>query len=376
MTNLVRQINTAFVIAGQPFPVYQWKARLANQGNMATAEAEGAYSDLVDSGLDILAASAAADGAELDIYAGYDGDSRLIFSGVVDDIEIDADQNLFEVKGRDWASKLADGRQTMAGMNYRNQTIGMIVHQIADKLGFNSDITDPGTNAGPTMNGENFFNPRSTDFWNLLQTLAADVGYECWVTPDQTLHFGPEQDQGTINCTYGGEPNSGVENPAWGLKVKFNPRNNSNITVKAISYDPQTTQKVIASATAAPLNVKAGKKTATSITSTSKVKYPSPGKSGSSGTPKTVHYIRCAGLTPEQAQAKCKAQADELAKHQLIISICIEGNPDIRIHSNLVINQVQIDAISEVPLNVAEVEHSFSMDQGYVTACRALGQIA
>jgi prophage tail gpP-like protein len=111
---------------------------------MATAEAKGALSDLIDAGLDIISASLTMNGAELDIYAGYNGNSQLIFSGVVDTCDLDWDENTYEIKGRDHAASLADGKQTLANINYRNQSVAQIVQQVADQFGFATNITDPG----------------------------------------------------------------------------------------------------------------------------------------------------------------------------------------------------------------------------------------
>lgn len=342
---------------------------------MATANASGVFSDLVDSGLDIFAESQSMNGAELDIYAGYDGSSDLIFSGVVDECEIDVDENTFKVSGRDHAASLMDGRQTLAGLNYRNRSVAQIVQQIAQKFNFSTDIQDPGIKAGPTMNGENFFNPHSQTYWMLLQSLADNVGYECWVTPDQTLHFRKEQTQGNFSCQYGWGPNDGASIPAWGLKVTYSPRNNSNITIKAISQNLQSTEQVIASATAKPIQLKLGKSTKTSITG-GKAPSSSKGSSGSKSPIKTVHYIRCAGLTPEQAQAKCQAMADDLAKHQVTVGLTVWGTKDLKIHSSVNLDQSSVKAVNNVPLNVAEVHHSFTMDEGWVTGFRALGQVS
>ena len=85
--------------------------------------------------------------------------------------------------------------------------------------------------------------PPPQNYWLLLQKLADEVGYECYMQPDQTLYFGPEQDAGTITVNYGAPAGSGAENPGWGLTVDYNPRNNSDINISVVSYDPQTGQK-------------------------------------------------------------------------------------------------------------------------------------
>lgn len=380
--SLLRSGNTSVVIAGQPFPVLSWKATLANQGSMGTATAKGALSDLINSGLDIIAASQATNGAEIDIYAGYNGSSQLIFSGVVDQCDLDWDENTFEIKARDFSACLADGKQTVSNINYRNQSVASIVKQIAGQFGFKTNITDPGIPAGPLMNGENVFNPQPRNYWNLLQSLAEDVGYECYMLPNQTLYFGPEQDQGIVTVNYGAARGSGVQNPGWGLKVTYNPRNNTNIIVRAVSVNSQTTQPVVAAATATPIPLGQGRKTKSSLGGGYfKPKY--PGRSGSVTPAKSIYYIRCPGMSVQQAQAKCQAMANNLAKHQIIVDMTIEGLPSLVLHSHvkLVQNNIDLYGFAGVDLNVAEVTHAFETPDddastgGYTTSFRAFGRV-
>lgn len=381
---LLRTVSTSVVIAGQTFPVLSWKATLANQGSMGTATASGTLSQLIDSGLDIIAQSQSIDGAEFDIYVGYDGESQLVFSGILDECEINWDDDTFEIRGRDYAALLADGKQTLAGLNYRNQSVAQIVKQIANQFGFAANITDPGIKAGPLMNGENHYNPQPRNYWNLLQSLAEDVGYECYMLPNQTLYFGPEQDQGDVIVNYGASLGSGAENPGWGLKVTYNPRNNSNIIVRALSLNSQTTDAIVASATAKPVALGKGRKTKSSLTGgNSKSKYSSQGSAGSNSRNKSIYYIRCPGMTPDQAQAACQAMANNLAKHQIIVEATIEGLPGLVLHSQVTLVQTNIDlyGFAGVNLNVSEVTHSFTtpsdgdVSGGYTTSFRALAQV-
>jgi phage protein D len=382
---LIRQVYTGISIAGSDFPVLKWRTTLANQGSMGTVHAEGALSDLLDAGLDIVELGQSVTGAQIEAYGGYD-DSPLLFGGVVDSFHLDIDNNSFEVKGRDWSAYLADGRQTMAGMNYRNQTVAQIVKQIADQFEMGTDITDPGIKAGPLMNNENSFNPHPQSYWTLLQNLAEQVGFECYSTPDQVLYFGPEKDQSSITVNYGAKPGASVENPGWGLVIDYDPRNNSNIVVKALSMNPQTTKKVSASAQAKPVKLKKWQKTQSSQTGgNSKQKYPGFGKSGNSSPSKSIYYIRCPGMSADQAQARCQAMADNLAKHQIVCGLSIEGNDEVVVHSQVTLveaGDISCCGFDGIAFNAAEVTHCFDMPQGtsstggFVTEMRLIAQVS
>ena len=377
-SQLVRILDTAIFISGEEFLVTSWRATLANQGSMGTAEAEGSLTDLRLSDIDLIEACQDKNGAPFDIYAGFNNEWKRVFSGIVDECDFDFDEERFIIRGRDHSAALADGKQTMADLNYRNQSVAQIVQQIADKFGFQTDITDPGVMAGPLVNGENSFNPQPQPYWTLLQTLAESVGYECYMTPDQVLYFGPEKEQGNVTVSYGMPRGSGAENPAWGFNVSFKPRNNSNIVVKALSYDPQTAQPVTSTAEADEKKISKNGRKSRSLSGKKKKVQSHRGISGTNKAPaKTVYYIRCPGMTADQAQARCQSMADSLAKRQLICSFNIEGLLGLKVHSTVNIKEGNIDlyGFADMDLNVAEVSHNWNMNDGFYTSVRAVGEV-
>ena len=228
------------------------------------------------------------------------------------------------------------------------------------------------------MNGENSFNPQPQTYWALLQSLAEQVGSEVFIKQPNTLYFGPEQSQGSLNVNYGARRGTNAENPGWGLKVDYNPRNNSNITVKTLSYDPNTAQTVNATAQATQTAVGKGRKPTALTGSGGKPQYPSSKHSGLGKVPaKSVYYIRCPGLSADQAQKRCQSMADNLAKHQIVLTCKIEGNLDVVMHSQvtLIESTTSLYGFGGIPLNVTEVSHSYDDSEGFTTEFRALAQI-
>jgi|GEM_PF-2567723 len=384
MAKYGRTVNSSFVIDGKEFPVLAWTATLASQGTMGTASAEGLLSDLIDNNLDLIEASQDANGASLDIYAGFGDNKERVFSGVVDECNLNFDDNTFTVRGRDHSASFKDGKRTLANLNTKNQKISEIVKQIADKFGFKSDITDPGLMAGVKMNGQYNFAPEPQHYWKTLQTLAMNVGYECYMKDGNTLYFGPPKEQGNITVNYGADRGSGAENPGWGLEVDYQPRNNSNITVKVMSVDTQTTKKITATAKTDEVTVGKGHRTSSSKSgSNTKSRSVAAGHSGVKAPPKTTYYIQRHGLSKEHAEKLAQGMAEQLAKRQIILSMNIEGLPSMKIHSIVTLRETGIDLMgfSGIPLNVAEVSHTFHMsegdsnDGGYVTHFKALAQI-
>lgn len=367
----LRKINSTLTIGGQNIPVKEWSCTESSQGTIGSMQAKGSISDLSDSGVDILATSQSDSGTALDLYAGFDGNMKHAFSGALDEFQPDWDTDTFEVSGRDYASCFFDGKQTVAGLNYRNQTVGQIVQQIADLFGISTNITDPGIMAGPLSNGENVFNPHPQNWWSLIQKMADDVGYECYMTVDKTLYFGPEQDQGSLTVNYGStQPNP--ENPLKSCKGRYNPRNNSNIEVQGVSYDRDKGQIIVAKAKANGQALSKGKKSKHGL-SAGKIATPSVSSSGKPSSQKSAYKTNVQGLTPDAAQAKCEAVAKDIAKHQVILMGTLEGNLDIKVHTHIDLQETDRDMLGFAgpDYNVAEVTHECSVTGGLWTAFRA-----
>jgi phage protein D len=366
------------VIAGIDVPLVSARCTLSSQSAMGTAEATTSLGLLANSGIDLITASQTADGATFDLWGYYDNSKNLLFSGVVDSCDGNFGEDEITIRGRDHAASLADGRQTVASLNFRNQTIGQIVTQIANKFGLTPLVTDPGVMAGPLMNGENFYGPHPQTYWAIIQTLADQVGYEAYVTPDQTLYFGPEQDKSAINVNFGADPHSGAENPLLSLAFTYNPRNNSNITVKVISSMPQQANYVLATATAKQLQVGSDQRKPTALLEGRGLRVNRQGSSGGIAAPKSVYYIFAPGMSPDQAQAKAQSAADDLAKRQIIIDGTLEGLPSLQLHSKINLLETTIDLLGfeSLDYNVAQVGHSFDMENGFNTTFSAIARIS
>lgn len=370
----IRFVNSNFSIGGQSVPLFSWSVTLSSQGSMATMKAETTMNMLEDAGVDVITLSRQPNGAPVVLSAGYNGSQNLLFTGVLDECEGEEGEDKISFRCRDNAAFLSDGKQTVAGLNYRNQTIGQIVTQIANKFNFTPAVTDPGIMAGPLMNGEHAFNPKAQTWWSLLQRLADDVGYEVFVTPDGSLYFGPEQNQGTIQCSWMRPKEEKPVNPLLTCNWKYNPRNNSSITVKVLSNTPQNAQLVLGQATAASQPVPSLKKDPGALLGKSPKlsKYGTPGPN--SGGVKSTYYILDTGTDPELANSRAQAYANELAKRQIILAGSMEGLPDLKVNSHLQLSSGLF--LSGLDFNVVEATHSFSMSEGFKTAFRALALVA
>jgi prophage tail gpP-like protein len=374
MASRLRKPLIALQINGQSIPITGCKVILSSQGSMSTVSAKASLSEYCDAGFDVIQSSQDGD-STIDVYMGFDGSSTHIFSGVLDEFEVGWDEDEIEIRGRDQAAVLADGKNSIANINYKNQTYGQIATQIANLFNFTPNVSDPGIKAGTISNGDSSFNPHPQPWWTILQKMADEVGYECYVTADGTLYFGPEQSQGTMNVNYG-STDTNPENPVNSLRGRYNPRNNTSITVKGVSYDRDKGQMIVASATTSNEKLASVKKGKGAITKA--VPASAGGKAPSSNqTVKKIYRFNAQGMTPEAAAAKAQSMASDLAKRQLIISGILDFNPDLKIHTHLSINYgpEQDDiGFQGIDYNVAEVTHDWNMGStGLKTSFRALG---
>lgn len=378
---MIRTVNVFTVIANQFFPVTNVEVSLGSNGSLSTVNGTSSIAMLRSRGIDIYKENQAEEGASIDVYAGYDGNATRIFSGVLDEFELDMDNDVITFQGRDHAANMADTKEVPSGLDYKNQTIGQIVKQIAEKFELTPKVTDPGTKAGTEQYGKAAYMPHAQQYWSMLQDLAAQCGYECYVTPEKELFFGPlEKSAGgaTADYTYAPGPQDS-DTPIRGLKFKYQPRRNGNVDVEVVSYHPTQNKHVRGKATAKAKSANSSKAKGKFVVGkpTKGVQSAKSGGTKPSAKPKVVR--RMDGLTKEQADAKAEAIAKDIAKRQVIVSGQVEGDETIKIHSKLKVKPGQLSVMGFDALSyfVTSVSHKFDMPSGgegggYMTSITAM----
>lgn len=364
---MIREASFYVVIANQFFPCTEVEVELASNGSLSTVDGRSSLAMLRYQGIDIYGEAASKEGAAIDVYAGYDGNAERLFSGVLDEFDLDMDGDIITFSGRDHAAALTDTKDVPSNINYKNQTIGQIVEEIAKQYDLKSDVTDPGIKAGADLYDENAYMPHAQPPWNMLQDLAKQVGYECFIKPGtKELFFGPTEEAGgdEIKVIYGAKE-EGSERPIRNLKITYQPRRNGNVDVEVISYHP-TQAKSIKGKASAKGKRKSGKSKGKFI-----VGHPQKGKQtaksgGSKPSAKPTVVIRQDGLTKEQADKKAEAIAKDIAKRQIIIKGTIEGMTDAKVHSklNLKEGELNIFGFDSGEYLISAVRHKLRMPQG------------
>lgn len=370
-----RKPNCYCVIDGGYLPVLTLDLSLGSNGSLSTVRGTSSLTLLANNGIDIYAAGQMDKGASIQVYLGFDQNSKKKFSGVLDESEFDIDGDSITFSGRDNAAALTDTKEVTTKINYKNQTIGQIVTQIANVFNLTPLVTEPGLQAGPTLWDSSAYMPHGQEYWSMLQDLAEQVGYECFVTENDELFFGPTELAGgsPITVTHGSDSTqTNVQNPIIKPVFLYQPRKNANIEVNVISYHPIRGQltKSVAKGVAQPGGT--GSKIGGSyVTGTSSGQTKSGG-----GQPSTKPIVvrRRDGLTQEAADALAQSMAKDIAKREIIFKCKSEGLLEARQHSPLKIVQgkVYLFGFDKRYYIIATVNHHYSMTDGFTTDIEAL----
>jgi phage protein D len=380
--------DSYITISGSGLDILSWDVEHGSDGSIGTFSGESSIAALRADGINLVQlARAAADGAPLNVYAGFDGDYQTVFNGILEKCEWDWGADQVHIEGRDMAAVLTDSKNVPTGINYKNQTISQIVTQICAQFNLPCQVSQTAQKAGPQMWGENSYNPHPQSYWSILQDLAGYVGYELFYSPDGFLYFGPPQAANSFNFAWMQQASANPQFPLLKLKTHYDPRNNSDFTVKVVSYHPQFAQHVSATATPTKLNPSGSTKKQKSSSVGTSAGNTGPNKS-TLGIPvspngKPVLIFRRDGLTAQAAQTRAQAIADDIAKRQIIQDGELWGLNTLRVHSNINIqcgSGTDLMGFESITYQVAKVSHRFSVPDGgsggWCTSFKAYGSLA
>jgi hypothetical protein len=212
------------------------------------------------------------------IFGGYtqkQSATARIFGGEYTRTVYSLDDDVVEIHARDYAGVLVDqkriltkiakaveqilqplapGRVSVAGISNENQTVANIVTSIANEFGFNPVLNLSSDSRNPTVgtlygSSDQSFLQVPQSLWSILNSLARDTGYDCYVTPSKDLVFGePGAGLTPLTLTFNVAPQDG-QLPCRNAKIEHHPRRNSTFRVLVISYDPTKAQATIGRAT-------------------------------------------------------------------------------------------------------------------------------
>lgn len=238
--------------------------------------------------------------AEIEIYVGFPADPLqfgadeldLMFTGVVDDLDVDWDDLTMDLRGRDRTSLLADHKTSE---QYRNNTASEVATKLAGKYGLTPVVTATTTKVGKFYQVDTVDIKSSRTEWDLLTWLAQQEGFVAFVR---------------------------------GKELHFQPRDRGGQDPYVFEYVPATDEQVaqgnfVNLATGRVLTVaKEIEVTVTSWDAKKKAAYKKVAKRAGRGEGETQRYtFNMPGLTPEQAQEQANKRLDEISRHAMRLAV-------------------------------------------------------
>lgn len=239
---------------------------------------------------------------EIQIYMGYPAlfenyttqDLTLIFTGIIDVINIDPAIGTVEITGRDYSALLIDSK---ISNTYTNQTASQIAILFANQNGLTPVVTTTTVPVGIYNQGYTQVSNSITE-WDFLTSLAQQINFNLYVV-NKELHFEPKPTSQAIPYAITFQlpteltayPVSNVEQIKFGRTLTLA----GDVIVKIRSNSQTSGKSFTVSATS--------KHTKGSVTSQ-----------------KQTYFYSYPNLTPQQANAKAQSILAQITQHELLLS--------------------------------------------------------
>ncbi|MBL0386231.1 hypothetical protein JJB07_06140 [Tumebacillus sp. ITR2] len=280
----------------------------------------------------------------VEIFVGFQHDPKpyvepsdltRIMYGLVDSIEVkfSSSGEAVSLSGRNMVAVFLDNK---INEKFPNLTSSQIAEMLAEKHGLKPRVAQTYTTVGTYANDESAeMSNDSQAEWDLLTSLAEQEGFIVCVL-DDFLYFGPLEN--LLHDQLAQDPMAYT----WGqnvleLSITRNPHAAKNLTIDVHSYNASQSQHVSASA---------------------KRDFP-----GADSTYQERHFL--AGLTQEQAQQRAQALVDQLAEMELVGSVTVTGDTQLRVGTRIALYGVG-QVLSDF-YYIRKASHTFSQTEGYRT---------
>lgn len=423
-------LNTYVTIDGTVLPVYSWAVTRPSYGSIGSFHATTTAEELDAAGINLVTLGKKAVGqiaVEVWVSTPDLGDVNL-FGGELDIVDWDFQSDSITLTGRDWAGVLVDTKRIIAGqtvvgtglasgsvgapavssgnpggssvnqsctpkstppgaspfaqqfnssVNVQNQTFSQLATYIAQRNGFKANVTsvagEPTVGAVAGALTVVASEPRSE--WTILQFMARVLGWQCFVTPDRSLYFGPPPTIAPLNLTWKIPTPQTSEFPCRDLHISYNPRRNANFLVLVFSHHLAT-----ANFSYGQIGVASPVTQQEMVTIMPQITFDTNGFFvGASGAPgadrvsalfsslgKPVYiYAAQQDLTKNQCEQEAFRIALDIAKREYILECTIDGNVNVQPGQAVQIRG-NIGPFAGT-FYVNSVEHTFDMDTGWYT---------
>ncbi len=382
-TPVVSQVT----IEGKVLPVFEFSCTSGAYGSVGHCQITTSRIALNASGINLVDDTVKASGPlPIVIQVGTSASQQVqIFVGEYDDAKWDYLKDTVTIHGRDLAGGLVDQKFVLS-KGYANKTPDQLVIEIATQYGFTPMVTPvpagPGgqlQTIGSLMGVSGSYMSYPRPVWDVLQSLAREVGYLLYVTPQRQMIFAPpDEDDTPLALSWNMACAPGVI-PLMDLKPSYAPRRNKTFSVIVLSHYGQSAQPTQGTAVVAgePIEIPGQTTIKAGIyIGAAGTRVRGLASSVLNGQPPYVH--RSEGRTVQQCQSKAEAIARDIAKHVFKIDAVADGLPSLRLLQPLQL-QGQVDSFLGRKLYVNSITHSMRVPDGpehgqagFVTAFSAL----
>ncbi len=234
---------------------------------------------------------------QVSISIGLENQPALqLITGVVDDIDWDADASTITLTGRDLSAQLID---TKTAEKFQNQTSSQIAQTLALRHGLDSQVQPTTTKVGTYYDIDHTVLTQEQTEWDLLIFLAEQEGFDVWVAGN-TLYFQP----------------SPVPTSEPYLIFRSNdPIPVSNARIKLGRSETLAKDAVVV---VKSFNQK-GQESVFGVARAVKAKGPRSGKS-------QLYTIRRPNLTKDQAQKLAESILADITRHEMTLNASLPGD--------------------------------------------------
>lgn len=241
-------------------------------------------------------------GDQIGVSAGFAGATPTpLVLGQVDNAEYDPIARTLTLSGRDLSAPLIDSK---TAEKFVNLTASQIAQQLAQRHGLDTSIKDTTAKAGTYYEIDNVVLTQEQTEWDLLIYLAGREGFDCWVS-GTTLHFQPSPVETSVpyKLVYQGPQTGGVTSSALDMKLSRSQTLAKDVIVKVQSWHQKQQKSFVVT-----------------------YKVTQAFKSQRSGGKSQTYSFTVPNLTRDQALALAKAKAEEITRHERVLTARLPGD--------------------------------------------------
>ena len=236
------------------------------------------------------------------VAVSLDGETpAALVVGHVDDVEWDVTGRRITLSGRDLSAAFIDNK---TAEKFQNQTASQIARTLAARRGLDANVQDTATLAGAYYQIDHALSTQEQTEWDLLTYLAEREGFDVWVS-GTTLNFRePPSLTAPPYVLLWSEPGDGTfASNAVGMTLARSQTLARDVVVTVRSWNQK--QQAAFTVTAKRSQTKKTQRRG--------------------GTAQTYSYVR-ANLTREQAERFAEAKAEEITRHERVVSASLPAD--------------------------------------------------